>query len=89
MRDPQKRKSPELGGGGALKKLATGEATNALILLQNAPVRQQLCFDCESLRSIRVGRGTVCFCAVQGMSIRPDTPACALWPDGLGGAYAC
>ncbi len=88
MRDPQKRKSPELGGGGALKKLATGEATNVLILLQNAPVRQQLCFDCNGLRSIRVGRHMFTFCAQHGVKIRPNSPACPYWPDGIGGAYA-
>ena len=76
-------KSPGLGGGGALQKLATGKASNASILPQNAPYRQQICFDCNGLRSIGHGRGTVCFCAVQGKKIRPDTPACALWPDAL------
>lgn len=39
-------KSPELGGGGALQKLATGEATNTSILPQITPARQQICFDC-------------------------------------------
>lgn len=82
-------KSPKLGGGGALQKLATGEASNTSILTQNTPSRQQICLDCNGLRSIGHGRGTVCFCAVQGTKIRPDTPACSLWPDGLGGAYAC
>ena len=89
MRDPQKRKSPELGGGGALKKLATGEATNTSILPQITPARQQICFDCNGLRSIRVGRHLSTFCAQNGVKVRPDTPACSLWPDGLGGAYAC
>ena len=78
-----KRKSPKLGGGGALQKLATCEATNTLILPQITSSRQQNCFDCNGLRSIGHGRGTVCFCAVQGKKIRPDTPACSLWPDGL------
>ena len=83
-------KSPRsLAARGALQKLATCEATNVLILPQVTPSRQQICFDCNGLRSIGHGRGTVCFCAVQGKKIRPDTPACSLWPDGLGGAYAC
>ena len=88
MRHPQKRKSPELGGGGALKKLATGEATNSLILPQNNPTRQQICFDRNGLRSIGHRRGAVCFCAAQGKSIRPNSPACSYWPAGIGGAYA-
>ena len=79
-------KSPGLGGGGALQKLATCEATNTLILPQITSSHQQNCFDCNGLRSIGHGRGTVCFCAVQGKKIRPDTPACGLWPNGLGGA---
>ena len=82
----KRRKSPELGGGGALEKLATVEATNGLTLPQNTPTRQQICFDCNGLRSIGHGRGAVCFCTVQGKSLRPDTPACSLWPNGLGGA---
>jgi len=81
-----KRKSPKLGGGGALQKLATGEASNVLILPQVTHSRQQICFDCNGLRSIGHGRGAVCFCTVQGKSIRPDSPACSLWPNGLGGA---
>lgn len=83
-----KRKSPELGGGGALEKLATGEATNALTLPQNNPTRQQICFDCEALRSIRVGRHLLTFCAQRGAKIRPNSPACSYWPAGIGGAYA-
>lgn len=88
MRDPQKRKSPELGGGGALKKLATGEATNTSILPQITPARQQICFDCNGLRSIRVGRHLLTFCAQRGAKIRPNSPACSYWPAGIGGAYA-
>lgn len=77
-------KSPRsLAARGALQKLATGEASNASILTQNTPSRQEICLDCNGLRSIGHGRGTVCFCAVHGKKIRHDSPACSLWPDGL------
>ena len=80
-------KSPRsLAARGALQKLATGEASNASILTQNTPSRQEICLDCNGLRSIGHRRGAVYFCAVQGTKIRPDSPAYALWPNGLGGA---
>ena len=78
-------KSPRsLAARGALQKLATGEASNTSILPQIAPSRQGICLDCNGLRSIGHGRGAVCFSPVQGKKIRPDSPACSLWPDGLG-----
>lgn len=79
-----REKSPRsLAARGALQKLATGEASNASILTQNTPSRQEICLDCNGLRSIGHRRGAVYFCAVHGKKIRHDSPACSLWPDGL------
>ncbi len=84
----KRRKSPELGGGGALEKLATVEATNGLTLPQNTPTRQQICFDCDALHAIRVGRHLLTFCAQHGAKIRPDSPACSCWPTGTEVSHA-
>ena len=82
-----KRKRPQVLQHLEPKKLCGGKAApNAQILPQIAPSRQEICLDCNGLRSIGHGRGAVCFCAVQGTKIRPDSPAYALWPNGLGGA---
>ena len=55
-------KSPRsLAARGALQKLATGEASNASILTQNTPSRQEICLDCNGLRSIGHGRGRSVF----------------------------
>ena len=80
----QKRKRPwALQRPEPEKLCSVAAAPNVVSLPQITPSRQQNCFDCNGLRSIGHGRGAVCFCAVQGKKIRPDSPACALWPNGL------
>lgn len=73
-----KRESPRsLAARGALKKLATGEASNASILPQIAPSRQQNCFDCNGLRSIGHRRGFAL------RRVRASGPTPRLVPSGL------
>ena len=82
-----KRKRPQVLQHLEPKKLCGGKAApNAQILPQIAPSRQEICLDCNGLRSIGHGRGTVCFCAVQGTKIRPDSPLTLFGPTALGGA---
>ena len=82
-----KRKRPQVLQHLEPKKLCGGKAApNCSILPQIMPSRQQICLVRNGLRSIEHGRGMVYFGAVQGKSIRPDTPACFLWLNGLGGA---
>ena len=69
------------------KKSCGGKAApNAQILPQIAPSRQEICLDCNGLRSIGHRRGAVYFCAVQGTKIRPDSPLTLFGPTALGGA---
>ena len=79
-----KRKRPQVLQHLEPKKLCGGKAApNAQILPQIAHSRQEICLDCNGLRSIGHRRGAVYFCAVHGKKIRHDSPACSLWPDGL------
>ena len=79
-------KSPGLGGGGALQKLATGEASNCLTLPQIAPASQEDCPRCVSggcayFREVLTKKGGIRrICQFHGHKVAAADLVCDFFP---------